>query len=77
MAIGLKSAVKELANEIMNKPPVGIKTAKELINSSLETPLTVGMVLEAECFGVLSSIEDFQEGLTAFLEKRKPEWKGK
>ena len=73
----LKSAVKELANEIINKPPVGIKMAKELINSSLETPLAVGMVHEAECFGVLASTEDFKEGLTAFLEKRKPKFKGK
>jgi len=73
----LKSAVKELVNDIINKPPVGIKMAKELINSSLETPLTVGMAHEAECFGVLASTEDFKEGLTAFLEKRKPKFKGK
>jgi len=73
----LKSAVKELVNEIINKPPVGIKMAKELINSSLETPLTVGTLHEAECFSVLASTEDFKEGLTAFLEKRKPEFKGK
>jgi len=73
----LESALKELANELVNKSPVGIKMVKELINSSLETPLAVGVVHEAECFGVIASTEDFKEGLSAFLEKRKPKFKGK
>jgi len=73
----LKSAVVELANEITKKPSVAIQLAKELINSSLETPLAVGTVHEAECFRVLASTEDLKEGLTAFFEKRKPKFKGK
>ncbi len=73
---GLKSAVKELATEIMSKPPVGLQLAKQLINSSIETDLTKGLVQEAQAFGVLASTEDFTEGVAAFIEKRKPKYKG-
>ena len=73
----LKSAVKELASELLTKPPVGIQLAKQLINSSIETDLTKGLVQEAQAFGVLASTEDFDEGVTAFIEKRKPKYKGK
>lgn len=73
----LKSAVEELAKEIMSKPPIAIKLAKELINNSIETDQRTGLIHEAEAFGILSSTEDFREGVSAFLEKRKPEYKGR
>ena len=73
----LKSAVEELAQEIMSKPPIAIKLAKELINNSIETDQRTGLIHEAEAFGILTSTEDFREGVSAFLEKRKPEFKGK
>ena len=73
----LKSAVKELASEIMNKPPIAIELSKQLINKSTEIDLRVGLMNEAEAFGVLASTEDFREGVGAFLEKRKPHYKGK
>jgi enoyl-CoA hydratase len=73
----LKSAVKELANELMTKPPVGLQLAKQLVNSSIETDLTKGLVQEAQAFGVLASTEDFDEGIAAFTEKRKPKFKGR
>ena len=73
----LKSAVKEIATELMTKPPVGLQLAKQLINSSIETDLTKGLVQEAQAFGVLASTEDFDEGVAAFIEKRKPKFKGK
>jgi len=73
----LKKAVKELAMELMNKPPIGIELAKQLINNSTETDLRVGLTHETEAFGVLASTEDFKEGVGAFLEKRKPKFKGK
>ena len=73
----LKSAVKELASELMTKPPVGIQLAKQLINSSMEIDLTKGLVQEAQAFGVLASTEDFDEGVAAFIEKRKPKYKGR
>lgn len=73
----LKSAVEELAKEIMSKAPIAIKLAKELINNSIETDQRTGLIHEAEAFGILSSTEDFREGVSAFLEKRKPEYKGR
>ena len=73
----LKSTAKELASEIMNKPPIAIELTKQLINNSTETDLKVGLTNEAEAFGVLTSTDDFKEGVSAFLEKRKPNYKGK
>lgn len=73
----LKSAVEELSKAIMSKPPIAIKLAKELINSSIETDQGTGLVHEAEAFGILASTEDYREGVSAFIEKRKPEYKGK
>lgn len=73
----LKSTVKDLASELMNKPPIAIELAKQLINNSTEINLKVGLTNEAEAFGVLASTEDFREGVSAFLEKRKPQYKGK
>ncbi len=73
----LKSAVKKFATELMTKPPVGLQLAKQLINSSIETDLTKGLVQEAQAFGVLASTEDFDEGVAAFIEKRKPKFKGR
>jgi enoyl-CoA hydratase len=73
----LKSAVMEIAAEIMTKPPVGIQLAKQLINSSIETDLAKGLIQEAQAFGVLASTEDFDEGVAAFIEKRKPKYKGR
>ena len=73
----LNAAVQELATELISKPPIGLELAKQLIYNSTETDLRVGLTHEAEAFGILASTEDFKEGVTAFLEKRKPKFKGK
>ena len=73
----LKSTVQELARTIMSKPPIAIKLTKGLINNSIETDQRTGLIHEAEAFGILTSTEDFREGVSAFLEKRKPEYKGR
>jgi len=73
----LKAKVKELATELLGKPPIAIKMLKTLINNSTETHLNVGLWQEAESFGLVASTEDFNEGVTAFLEKRKPQYRGK
>jgi enoyl-CoA hydratase len=73
----LMAKVKELALELAAKPPVAVRLNKTLINNSTETYPDVGMIQEAQAFGLATSTEDFTEGVTAFLEKRKPQFKGK
>jgi len=73
----LKTKVKEFAMELASKPPVAIKLSKALINNSIETHPEIGLWQEAEAFGLITSTEDFNEGVTAFLEKRKPQYKGR
>lgn len=73
----LRAKAKELATELIGKPPIAIKLSKMLINNSTETHPHVGLWQEAEAFGLVASTEDFNEGVTAFLEKRKPQYKGK
>jgi len=73
----LMAKVKELALELASKPPIAIRLLKALINNSTETHPDIGLWQEAEAFGLVTSTEDFNEGVTAFLEKRKPQYKGK
>ena len=73
----LRDAVKELAEKLKSKSPVALKIAKAAVNKSLETLLPAGLAYEAEAFTLCSTTEDFNEGVKAFLEKRKPEWKGR
>jgi len=70
----LKTAVRDMAKELMKKPRIGIKLAKELINSSTETNPRTGMAHEAEAFGVISQTEEFKEGVKTFLETKKPKY---
>lgn len=73
----LKAKVKELAMELASKPAVALRLSKMLINKSTETHLEDGLREEAEAFELVASTEDFKEGVSAFLEKRKPQFKGK
>jgi enoyl-CoA hydratase len=73
----LKAKVQEIASELARKPPIAIRLMKALINSSSETHITEGLRQEAQAFGLASSAQDFLEGVTAFLEKRQPVYKGK
>lgn len=73
----LMLTVDEIAKEIMSKPSVAIKLSKQLINASDEIDLRTGLAYEAEAAGIISSTEDFKEGVAAFIEKRKPQFKGK
>jgi len=72
-----RAKVQELATEIAGKPPIALKLCKALINNSVEAHPEVGFWQEAEAFGIVASTDDFKEGVAAFLEKRKPQYKGK
>lgn len=68
---------KKLAFEIASKAPLAIRLAKESVNKAYETALADGLDYERKLFYFLFATEDAREGLKAFVEKRKPEWKGK
>lgn len=67
---------REIANTIMTKGPLATRLALEAVNHGLEMPQADGERLEANLFGLLAATEDCKEGLNAFLEKRKPTFKG-
>jgi enoyl-CoA hydratase len=68
---------KAVAREIASKSPVAVRFAKEAVNKVYELPLTEGLDYESRLFHILFSTEDQKEGMAAFAEKRKAEWKGK
>ena len=67
---------RELARKIASKPPVAVRLIKEAVLQSFETPLSAGLVAERRNFVILAGTDDRQEGIAAFLEKRKPVWRG-
>ena len=72
----LDEALK-LAQEIAARAPLAIRLAKESVNNAFETSLADGLADERRTFYVLFSSEDQKEGMAAFVEKRKAEWRGK
>jgi enoyl-CoA hydratase len=68
---------KAWAREIAAKPPVAVKLAKEAVLKAFDTTIEGGLEFERKNFYLLFSSEDQKEGMKAFVEKRKPEWKGK
>ena len=67
----------QLAAEIAARAPIAVRLAKDAVNMALETTLSTGLAYERNHFYALFATEDQKEGMAAFLEKRKPEWKGR
>jgi enoyl-CoA hydratase len=68
---------KKVANEIASKSPVATRLAKMAVNKAYEVGLSNGLDFERELFYLLFASEDAKEGMHAFMEKRKPAFKGK
>lgn len=73
----LISTAEEILNTIFGKGPVAVKLCLEAVNHGMELTLDEGIQLEANLFGLCFSTEDMKEGTSAFIEKRKPAFKGK
>lgn len=71
----LAEAVK-LAGEIAQMSPIATQLAKESVNRAFETHLEDGLQFERKNFYLCFSSEDQKEGMKAFIEKRKPEYRG-
>ncbi len=72
-----KEVVRQLAADLASKAPVALKVAKALITKGVDMSLDAALEFEREGFGVVGSTDDLKEGVSAFSNKRKPEFKGK
>ena len=68
---------KRVAAEIAAKAPIATRLAKEGVDRAFEGPLQLGLEYERRLLYLAFASEDAKEGLEAFMEKRKPEWKGR
>lgn len=86
LRIGLVNAVypsgelleraRALAADIARNAPVAVRLSKEAIRRGLDVDLQTGLALEAQAFALAFSTADQREGMSAFLEKRSPEFRG-
>ena len=73
----LESKTIEMANKIAEKAPIALQMAKEAVKLASRSNLDEGLRREVDLFAICFSTEDKAEGVAAFLEKRKPVFKGK
>ena len=75
-AADLEARTMELANRIAEKSPVALRMAKEAVKTAARANLDEGLRREIDLFALTFSSQDKDEGVRAFLEKRKPDFKG-
>jgi enoyl-CoA hydratase len=73
----LETRTMEIANRIAEKSPVALRMAKEAVKAASRSNLDEGLRREIDLFALCFSSEDKDEGVSAFLEKRKPQFKGR
>jgi enoyl-CoA hydratase len=73
----LLEEARAAAAKIASFSPVAVQMAKDMVNTAFETPLSEGVKLERRIFHSLFAFEDQKEGMAAFAEKRKPDFKGR
>jgi enoyl-CoA hydratase len=69
-------AAVALASEVASMPPLAVRAAKEAVNRAYELSLEAGLEFERRNFFMLFASDDQKEGMRAFIDKRRPEWKG-
>ena len=73
----LEAKTMEIANRIAEKGPIALRLAKEAVKLASRSNLDEGLKREVDLFALCFATEDKDEGVKAFLEKRKPEFKGR
>lgn len=73
----LMDAAEEMAAKIASKAPLAVRWANSAIKRGSQVDIDSGIAIEADLFGMCFGTEDQKEGMKAFLEKRKAEFKGK
>ena len=73
----LESKTMELANKIADMSPIALAMAKAAVKNAARLDLRAGLEAEVDLFALCFSSEDKEEGVRAFIEKRKPEFRGK
>lgn len=73
----LDQASEALAEELLSKPRLALEHAKRVLNLGQDAPLETALQMEGYAYGMLRSTDDFSEGVSAFVEKRKPNFKGR
>lgn len=66
-----------LARKIASKPPIAVQLAKDAVLAAFDTTIETGLAHERHNFYLLFATEDQREGMRAFLEKRRPQWRGR
>lgn len=73
----LMAEARALAHTLASKAPIAVRYILDAVARGLDLPLADAQDYEATLFGLISTTDDMREGTRAFLEKRKPEFKGK
>ncbi|HEX7573409.1 MAG TPA: enoyl-CoA hydratase-related protein [Bacteroidota bacterium] len=76
-AESLLTEARAWASGIASSPPLAVRLAKEAVLKSFDTTIEGGLAFERKNFYLLFASEDQKEGMRSFLEKRRPQWKGR
>jgi enoyl-CoA hydratase/carnithine racemase len=76
-ADGWLDAALELAATVAERPPLAVRLGKQAVLAAEETAMSAGLDHERRLYELAMATEDRVEGMTAFLEKRKPEFRGR
>ncbi|MBJ7457976.1 MAG: enoyl-CoA hydratase/isomerase family protein [Thermoleophilaceae bacterium] len=71
-----REKASDLAEVIAKRPPVAVRLAKQAVNAAFEDGMTGGLAYERRLFELAMATDDRVEGMTAFIDKRPPEFKG-
>lgn len=70
-------AATKLAGQICENAPLAVRESRKIVLEATDQPDEVGWKMSGEGIAKMFGTEDFNEGLTAFIEKRAPRWKGR